>query len=95
MKMFGKIDPTGGDFRNTKNPIWLSPQDSRSVKTFDNLSPMKPVIVNVQQTGFYRLGHLDKSLQIFFFSNPAPKSVTYYLNGHFLSLVVKANDCVV
>ncbi len=64
LKMFVKIDALGGDFRDTKNTIWLTPQDSRSVKTFDNVNATKPVIVNVQQTGFYRLFHLNISKQI-------------------------------
>jgi len=46
----------GGDFNNTKNSIWLSPEEStRVAKMFENVDPAKPVVVNVQQTGFFRL----------------------------------------
>ena len=45
----------GGNFQNTKNSAWMSPEEANVVMTFSNLGEDAALIINVQQTGFYRL----------------------------------------
>ena len=56
-------DPENG-FNNTYNKEWLSPQ--KLSNKFNNMPPTnKPVIFNVQQTGYYRFVHKLNSVLIF------------------------------
>jgi aminopeptidase N len=45
---------SGGNFENTKNSVWMSPEEATVLATFSNLDQDAPLIINVQQTGFYR-----------------------------------------
>ncbi|XP_059089638.1 aminopeptidase N-like [Tigriopus californicus] len=47
----------GGDFQDTRNEFWLTPSDN-GPKTFDiSASESDAIIVNVQQTSFYRVNY--------------------------------------
>jgi len=45
----------GGDFNNTKNTIWLSNKEKS--KTIEGMPNNKPVIFNIQETGYYRVNY--------------------------------------
>ena len=49
----------GKSFNHTKPKFWLSPYDKGRavVQTINNIPPHEPLIVNVQQTGYYRVNY--------------------------------------
>lgn len=52
---------SGGGFNETKNSIWLSPTETKAKKIFANVNQEQAVIVNIQQTGFYRVNYDTKN----------------------------------